>query len=107
MEWLWIFYWALLLFIFIFGIVMCFQKHILTGLLQTGLSLAIPAFSLIFAMGRDWVGTGENEIAFLFRHVMLLTPEAIFIVIGYLVLSILTIYHILIVIKLKKKEGKS
>lgn len=106
MEWLWLIYWGILFVVFVFGIVMCFKKHIITGLLQSALAIIVPMFSLLFAIGRSWAGTGENEIAFLFRHVKMMTPEAIMILLGYIILVILTIYHIVVLKKSTQPKGE-
>lgn len=104
MEWLWSIYWVLLLLNLILGVIVLFKKHVITGLLHIVLSIVLPIWAFVFALKRDWVGTGENEIVFLFRNATNGSIEAIGIIVGYGLLLGLMLYHIFVLYKDKIKK---
>lgn len=96
MEWLWLIYWGLLLFILIFGVLIGIKKNKRTGILQVLLSIILPIWAFIFALKRDYTSSGSeaNEIYFMYIKIMEGNIEAILITLFYILLIIMFIYNI-------------
>lgn len=96
MEYLWLFYWGILFFSLIFGIVVMIKKNKITGVFESLLSLIAPLWAFIFALKRDYLSSeySKNEIGFLYDEVISGNIEAIFIVILFVIFIITTIYNI-------------
>lgn len=101
-EIFWGCYWILVFASVVISIIAIIKKYFKTGIPSLLLSLGMPVFSFVFALSRDWVGTGEDELAFLWRQLRLGAWQAYFLVIANIVLLVLTIYHILKLIQKKK-----
>ena len=93
MEYLWIFYWLLLMASILLSIGAMVKNHLISGFIQLTLSVVVPIANFVMALSRAWVGTGENEIAFVFRIAFSGGIDGICILIGYGLLIILSIYH--------------
>lgn len=102
-EIFWSFYWILVLFIIIISITSIIKKYYLTGITSLILSLVTPIYSFIFALSRDFTGKhSEGEIEFLRKQLEKGNLGAYFIIISYIILIGLTVYHIYKFIKKKK-----
>lgn len=93
-EIFWGCYWILVLISVIVSIVALVKKYFKTGIPSLLLSLGMPVFSFVFALSRDWTGSGEDELTFLWKQLQLGAWQAYFLVIANAVLIVLTIYHI-------------
>lgn len=98
MEWMWLLYWGLLLFIFIFGMNVAIKKNKLTGAIQGILSVILPIWAFIFALKRDYLSSGpeSNELYFMYTKIMNGDIEAISITLLFIILMLVFIYNILL-----------
>lgn len=93
-ELFWGCYWLLVVLSIIIAIVALVEKYWKTGLPSLILALEMPIFSFLFAFTRDWVGTDEDELTFLWRQLQQGAWEAYFIIIANGILLFLTGYHL-------------
>lgn len=104
MNIIWLFYWLGLLVAVALSFRAIKQKSFVTGLVQLMLSIVVPLSQLVFSMINNWMGTGKNEFVFLMDYVLKFNIFAILILIGYIGIVGLAIYHI---VKCYKKKEKS
>lgn len=66
----------------LFSIVIFFKRNKLTGFLQFILSIVSPIWAFLFSLQRDYLypGLEKNEFYYMFKQVIHLNLEAIFIV---------------------------
>lgn len=104
MNFLWLLYWIGLLIVVILSFLAIKKKSFITGIIQLVLSIVVPLGQLLFSVYNNWVGTGENEFCFLLDYVTKWNIIAILILIGYIAIIGLAIYHIIIITFCRKKN---
>ncbi len=93
-----LFYWGFFLVSLLFSIVIFFKRNKLTGFLQFILSIVSPIWAFLFSLQRDYLypGLEKNEFYYMFKQVIHLNLEAIFITLLYILLFALFLYNILV-----------
>ena len=99
MDIVWVLYWILLLISFIVAVMAIKNKLRKTGIIHLLLIPLVVVLEFLFFTSTAWSGTGINEIVFLYNYVLRGNIMAITCVLGYLIIIVLTLYHL---IKLKK-----
>lgn len=103
MEFVWIIYWLFLVSSFIFSIFITWKYRRKTGMIQLLLTIAIPIWALCLTVATNWVGSGTNEFMHIFELAINGSISAIGTMFGYLVLIGFFIYHIFLLVTLRKK----
>lgn len=82
----------------LFSIMIFFKRNKLTGFLQFILSIVSPIWAFFFCLQRDYLypGVEKNEFYYMFKQVIHLNLEAIFITLLYILLFALFLYNIIV-----------
>ena len=103
MEFVWTIYWLFLLLSFIFSIFITRKYRRKTGIIQLLLTIVIPIWASCLTVATNWVGSGTNEFMLIFVLAINGSISAIGIMFGYLALIGFFIYHIFLLVTLRKK----
>lgn len=94
MQWIWVIYWPLVIFIPLFIGVLALRKKIyITGIIQIVCSLLVPLFHMYFSVQSKWDGNKMNEFVYLCKNAFSGNIGAIIISLGYLALIGFCMYH--------------
>ncbi len=99
MQWIWIFYWAFLVSSFLIGLVYFLKKKTFRwlGVVQSLFTLFFAVWAFAFAFQRDYLE--QSEMAFLIMKIREGSIDAILLVLSFVLLMIVAIYHFIILLR--------
>lgn len=100
---IWSFYYIFLFTSFIIGIIVFLKTKRRTGVITT---ILIPVYiicSFCFILYRDWVN-GQTELQFFIQKLKELSIEGISLLVLFIMILFLSVYHIIVLEKRKKNE---